>query len=97
MTFDKRLAAQVPGIDAIIGGHSHTFLPAPIFIHGPSGRNVPIVQAGEFGVMLGRLDLTFTREDRWRLTAAKGRLILLDKTFPEDAAMKKLLAHYNIF
>lgn len=42
--------SQVPGIDIIVGGHSHTVLAKPIVANGKI-----IVQAGEFGKYLGEL------------------------------------------
>lgn len=53
---DERLAAQVPGVDAILGGHSHTRIAPPLRVDGPD-RPVLIVQAGALGRWLGRLDL----------------------------------------
>ncbi|MHB9132001.1 MAG: bifunctional metallophosphatase/5'-nucleotidase [Armatimonadota bacterium] len=91
---DKQLAAAVPGIDAIIGGDSHTYIRKPIMIKNPAGVQVPIVQAGEQGVAVGELDLTFEHTDAWRLTAADGKLIFLDKSYPEDPAVKALLDRY---
>ena len=88
---DRRLAAEVPGIDAIVGGDSHTYLRAPLLIRGPEGADVPVAQAGESGVVVGRLDLTFTHSDRWRLTHTEGRLVLIDRTYTEDPAVKALL------
>jgi 2',3'-cyclic-nucleotide 2'-phosphodiesterase (5'-nucleotidase family) len=82
---DRELAT-VPGIDAIIGGDSHTTLQAPVVING-----VPIVQAGEQGVWLGRLDLTFEKGAIWKLVDYTGKLIPVDKTVPDDPAMKALL------
>jgi 5'-nucleotidase/UDP-sugar diphosphatase len=46
------LARAVPGIDVIVDGHSHTALTAPVPESG-----VVIVQAGEYGKYLGRVDL----------------------------------------
>lgn len=49
---DRALAAQVDGIDLIVGGHSHTFL------HEPQKVNDTwIVQAGEYAHVLGVVDL----------------------------------------
>jgi 5'-nucleotidase/UDP-sugar diphosphatase len=50
---DFRLAGEVPGIDVIVGGHSHTEVTNPKVI-----GNTLIVQAGEWSKYLGRLDLT---------------------------------------
>ena len=39
---DVRLAKAVPGIDVVIGGHSHTALQEAIIVNG----RTPVVQAG---------------------------------------------------
>ncbi|HEY3416113.1 MAG TPA: metallophosphatase [Armatimonadota bacterium] len=89
---DKKLAAEVPGIDAIVGGDSHTFLRQQVLVKNPQGVEVPIVQAGAYGVVVGQLDLTFEKgEAGWRLTHSAGKLIPLDKSIPEDADMNALL------
>lgn len=49
---DRRLAEAVPGIDLIIGAHSHDQLPTGEIHHG-----VMITQAGEYARFLGRVDL----------------------------------------
>jgi 5'-nucleotidase/UDP-sugar diphosphatase len=46
--------SQVPGIDIVIGGHSHDALTAPIIAGGKI-----IVQAGEYGMYLGELKVNF--------------------------------------
>jgi 5'-nucleotidase / UDP-sugar diphosphatase len=51
---DVELARAVPGLDLIIGGHSHTRLEQPLMING-----IPIVQTGEFGEYVGRLSLSY--------------------------------------
>ncbi|KTQ95273.1 5'-nucleotidase [Aureimonas ureilytica] len=88
---DKRLAAEVPGLDVIVGGHSHTLLsstdpkaagPYPTLVKGPDGRDVPIVQAYAYSKYLGKLDVTF--DDQGHVTKAEGAPILLDASVPED-------------
>lgn len=54
---DQVLAAQVPGLDAIVGGHDHRVLPQPVVVPGPLGRQVAIVQAGENYEWVGKLTL----------------------------------------
>ena len=54
---DLELARRVPGIDAIIGGHSHTFLPEPTVVDSAWGRTL-VAQVGFGGINLGRLDFT---------------------------------------
>ena len=48
------LARSVPGIDVIVGGHSHNKIDKPVVENGTL-----IVQAADDGKYLGRLDLTF--------------------------------------
>lgn len=57
---DLRMPGQVPGIDAIIGGHSHTFLEEPVRVSTGLGTTV-IFQVGFGGVNLGRMDFTLSR------------------------------------
>jgi len=92
---DQELAAKVPGIDAIVGGDSHTLLEKPTWVKSPDGRNVPIVQAGEMGVWLGKLDLSFSKQAAgWKLVAGQGKTIKIDKTVKEDPAMLMLLGKW---
>ncbi len=49
---DKKLAATVPGIDVIIGAHSHTVLDEQVWENG-----VLIAQTGAHGRAVGRIDL----------------------------------------
>ncbi|MGC8833141.1 MAG: bifunctional metallophosphatase/5'-nucleotidase, partial [Armatimonadota bacterium] len=60
---DRQIARQVAGIDAIVGGDTHTFVHTPEMVRNPNGVLVPIVQAGECGVMLGKLDLVFEKRE----------------------------------
>jgi 2',3'-cyclic-nucleotide 2'-phosphodiesterase/3'-nucleotidase len=66
--------AQVPGIDAILAGHSHLVFPDPSFSNLPGVdvargtiNGVPTVMAGFWGSHLGVVDLTLRRTaDGWR-------------------------------
>ena len=56
---DRTLAAAVPDIDLVLGGHTHTFLDEPVvFGQGASGFTV-VNQVGWGGMRLGRIDVTF--------------------------------------
>ncbi len=50
---DEALAQEVPGIDLIVGGHTHSVLHEPLMIGGTS-----IVQAGWFAHFLGKVQIT---------------------------------------
>lgn len=90
---DLALAAQVRGIDAFVGGHSHSLLGEmegavgsyPTMVDGPDGAQVPVAQAYAYGKYLGHLTLTF--DDAGVLTAAEGQPVLLDASVPEDPAI----------
>lgn len=53
----RRLASEVSGIDLIVDGHTHTWLESPLIIGNPEGGRTLLVQAGKWGLFLGRLDL----------------------------------------
>jgi 2',3'-cyclic-nucleotide 2'-phosphodiesterase (5'-nucleotidase family) len=64
---DRRLAETVPGIQVIVGGHTHTRLESPVRV----GETL-IVQAWEHSKALGLLDLTI---QDGRIIRSEGRLI----------------------
>ncbi|PTQ53096.1 MAG: 5'-nucleotidase [Brockia lithotrophica] len=93
---DRRLAQAVPGIDVIVGGHSHTALNPPVALARPDGRATWVAQAGEWGKYLGRLDLSFAFESggETRLSQAQGELLSLNDV-PPDPELKQLLESYD--
>jgi 2',3'-cyclic-nucleotide 2'-phosphodiesterase (5'-nucleotidase family) len=76
---DRRLAREVPGVDLVVGGHNHHLFPEPLIENG-----VPVLQAGDRGTHLGRLDLR-VRDGRAEVTAY--RLLPMDEGVPEDARL----------
>ena len=90
---DQEIAKDVPGIDAIVGGHSHTLLgdmegaegAYPTMVAGADGTEVPVATAYAYSKYLGPLILTF--DDEGKLTKAEGEPILLDNSVPEDEAI----------
>lgn len=82
---DQEIAQAVPGIDAVIGGHSHTLLGD---MEGAAGKyptmvgEVPVAQAYAYSKYLGHLTLTF--DDSGKLTKAEGQPILLDASVTPD-------------
>ncbi|KUG06752.1 bifunctional metallophosphatase/5'-nucleotidase [Solirubrum puertoriconensis] len=71
---DHKLAAAVPGIDLILGGHTHTFLDTPTVVEGGQGQRTLINQVGWSGIKLGRIDYVFDRKTRTAGVAAAGAL-----------------------
>src|SRR3990172_3595804 len=56
MDVDLKLASRVRGIDAILGGHTHDGVPAPIVVSN-GGAKTLVTNAGSNGKFLGVLDL----------------------------------------
>jgi len=54
---DEKLAKEVPQIDVIISGHTHTVLPKPVIV----GKTI-IVSAGSYGKYLGILKINHSKE-----------------------------------
>lgn len=63
---DKVLAAQTFDTDFIIGGHTHTFLQTPDLILNKKGKEVVVNQVGFGGLLLGKVDFYFSRENKVR-------------------------------
>lgn len=59
---DEKLAAATAGIDAILGGHSHTFMSAPTFYINTEYMGVPVLHTGKNGIYVGELKMTLTDE-----------------------------------
>ncbi|SDE12257.1 2',3'-cyclic-nucleotide 2'-phosphodiesterase/5'-or 3'-nucleotidase, 5'-nucleotidase family [Paenibacillus sp. UNCCL117] len=94
---DRELAAAVPGIDVIVGGHTHTKLEAPVVLTSEGADPTVIVQANEWGKFLGRLDVTFD-EQGVVMTGPEqlqGRLIPVDASVAEEPVAKSKLKPYN--
>ncbi|VAX11092.1 5'-nucleotidase [hydrothermal vent metagenome] len=88
--FDKQLAAAVNGVDAIIGGDTHTLLDStgemasmglaiegdyPTMVRNPKGQPVYIAQAWQYARGLGILELSFNKAGH--VIEADGNLELL--------------------
>lgn len=58
---DKILAAKTDGIDLILGGHTHTFLPEPQSFLNRKGKNVLVNQVGWAGLLLGKITFYFDK------------------------------------
>ena len=77
---DVRLAKAVPGIDVVIGGHSHTELHEPFMVN----ERTPVVQTGKYGQNLGELVVML---DGGKLKVESYKLHPIDDTIPGDRAI----------
>src|SRR5208282_3108087 len=85
---DVRLAKAVPGIDVVIGGHSHTALQEPIIVND----RTPVVQAGKYGEYLGELVIKL---DGGKLTVESYRLHPIDDTIEGNRAIEDEIDKYK--
>jgi 5'-nucleotidase len=77
---DVRLPMAVPGIDVVIGSHSHTELHEAIIVND----RTPVVQTGKYGENLGELVITM---DGDKLTVDDYKLHPIDDTIAGDRAI----------
>jgi sulfur-oxidizing protein SoxB len=88
MDVDLKMAARVRGIDAILGGHTHDGVPAPVIVKNPGGQTL-VTNAGSNGKFLGVLDLEVKNGK-----VADFRYVLLPvfaNLLPADTAMQSLI------
>jgi sulfur-oxidizing protein SoxB len=87
MDVDLKLASRVTGIDAILGGHTHDGVPAPVIVANARGKTL-VTNAGSNGKFVGVLDLQATdsgvADFRYKLLPVFSELIAPD---PEMAAL----------
>jgi len=80
---DVELAKKVKGIDVIISGHTHTKLEKPVMVNG-----IPVVQAGEHGQYIGKLELTY---NNGKVTVDNYSLLPVDDMTPGDPVINQLI------
>jgi 5'-nucleotidase/UDP-sugar diphosphatase len=99
---DKRLASMVPGIDVIVGGHSHSRLPSGEFVWRSDDlmadqvNGTVIVQAFQWGGELGRCDLLFKKDHAgtWHVDRYRARLIPITAAVEPDAHVAAVVDQY---
>ena len=91
---DKEMIAKIPGVDVVVGGHSHSLLsntdakaegPYPTMIDNPDGYKVPVTQAASYSKYLGEFKVVF--DDNGVVKEASGDPIFLDSTIKPDEAV----------
>ncbi|WP_292132020.1 bifunctional UDP-sugar hydrolase/5'-nucleotidase, partial [Mesorhizobium sp.] len=91
---ERDVIAKIPGIDVVVGGHSHTLLsntdpkaagPYPTMVDNPGGYKVPVVQAASYSKYLGEFKVVF--DDNGVVKSASGDPIHLDKSITPDPAV----------
>lgn len=85
------MAEQIPGIDLIIYGHTHSELPEK-FING-----VLLTEAKFWAQSLARADVTMTKDEsgQWKVTSKHSRTIPVTAAVPADPAIVALVKPYR--
>ncbi len=83
---DNLMAAAVPGIDIIVGGHSHTPIFDPMY-----EEDTPIVQAGAYGRYLGELTFTW---DGTSVSIESYELHEIDDSIQGDSQITEKISGY---
>lgn len=87
---DELLAAAVPGIDIVVGGHSHTATSTPLLAGDDS---TPVVQAGAYAAFLGQVDLMRTDSGPWQVE--RYTLHPIDDSIQGDPAITTLIGTFR--
>ena len=91
---DKEMIAKIPGVDIVVGGHSHSLLsntdakaegPYPTMVDNPEGYKVPVTQAASYSKYLGEFQIVF--DDNGVVKEAKGDPLFLDNSIKPDEAV----------
>jgi len=81
MDVDIKMASRVTGIDAIMGGHTHDGMPAPVVVANPGGKTL-VTNAGSNSKFLGVLDFDVqagkVRDFRYKLMPVFANLLPAD-------------------
>src|SRR5262249_30573737 len=91
---DAAIAGAVPGIDLVVGGHSHTELREPLLV-ACGERKVPVVQAAKYGERVGVVDFDWDAATK-SVRDLKGRLLRIDPaTMPNASDVKQLVDQWQ--
>ncbi len=96
MDVDLKMAGRVSGIDAIMGGHTHDGVPAPIIVKNAGGQTL-VTNAGSNGKFLGVMDFDVkggkVADIRYKLLPVFANLIAPDAEM--ESLIKNVRAPYE--
>lgn len=77
----KELATKVDGIDAIVGGHTHTIIVQNEY-RNPSGKKVIVTQPGSYGECISKISFNMAWDEKnksWSYEGAKAEITQFDQ------------------
>jgi 2',3'-cyclic-nucleotide 2'-phosphodiesterase/3'-nucleotidase len=87
----RQIATEVPGIDAIVFGHTHQQLP------GLQLGNVLLMQPKNWGISLGLMDFVLQPKETsgWKIVSKSSRLIAVTRDTPADPKILEIARPYH--
>jgi 5'-nucleotidase len=89
---EKEMAQSIAGVDAIVGGHTHTRLEHPVIVEHDADGPTLIVQTGCYGRALGKFDLAFDKDGKIMLAETKYKLNDIDSSISEEPEIQAYIA-----
>ncbi len=99
---DVVMAGRYKDIALIVGGHTHTWLPVPLFssagrpVKDKNVNGVIVCSDGEYGISVGRIDLKLTQQDdgSWKVSKYNASLVPMTDKYPDHPEAKAILEKY---
>ena len=87
---DEILAKEVPQIDLIVSGHTHSKLEEPIIVN-----NTYVVSSGEYGKNIGKIDLIQNKDGGWNIKDYS--LIAVNEDIEADVETLEKIEEYRAY
>lgn len=101
---DLQVVPQLRRVDAVVGGHSHTLMGEITGRKGPhayptlakdrDGRSVPVVQAWEWGKVVGQLVLEFDKDGY--VTKWSGQPVAVDGSYSDNPFVMQMFEAFRM-
>ena len=86
--YDQAIAASVPGIDIIVGGHDHYVFQQPLSVTNPLGTSTLILQAGHNYEHIGKLNF---HVENGVLTVTGYQMLNVDASVPKAPEVQAIV------
>ncbi|MGZ3689146.1 MAG: bifunctional metallophosphatase/5'-nucleotidase, partial [Bdellovibrionota bacterium] len=93
ISVNTQLARAVNGVDVVVSGHAHVKTPEPTMVTN-AGKQVPVVEAGEWGKFLGELHMSVDLVSH-AVKFSSYRLWPVTKDIAEDPAINSMIVEQD--
>jgi 5'-nucleotidase len=99
---EREMPRQLSGVDLVVGGHSHTLLgsiagaqgPYPIQTFNKDGHRALVVQAWDWGKVVGRVELSFDQQGRLMSWDKEGP-VPVEASLPDHPVIAAMIAAFE--